>query len=156
LKDFAKIFILDWSFFLIRFLEALHLVVGVTKWHRWHETWHSHELLLSGSITCGSWHTRHLRIHHWDHWGHCSKSSCWVSCSIAASRCGTIGVHHLLLHSHLLSKHRLVLLEHLLMHSHLLVNHLLLVKHHLLRSVDLVAVLVGCRCHRHHTRHHSS
>jgi hypothetical protein len=45
------------SFFFIWFLEALHLVVGVTEWHGWHETWHSHELLLlqvlGRCISCG-------------------------------------------------------------------------------------------------------
>ena len=146
----------------------MHLVVGVTKWHCRHETWHSHELLLlhilSSRITSSStWHhSWHLWSHHWErHW---ISTKLWStgdrsSCGGSISSWSTICVHHLLLHCHLLSKHGLVLLVHLLMDSHLLIDHLLLVKHHLLLSVWSSSILVGGSghwSHWHHSWHHAS
>jgi len=137
----------------------LHLVVGVTKRHCWHETWHSHELLLlhilSTCITCGS--TWHHSWHHWEwHWvGTKLRSwSDWSSGSTVSSGI-SIRVEHLLLHSHLLSKHGLILLIHLLMECHLLVDHLLLVEHHLLLGSWSSSVFVSSWSHWHHTWHHS-
>jgi hypothetical protein len=124
--------------------------------------------VLGRCISCGwSWHHWHLWGHHWES-RHCICSELGSS----SSRCGlrsisissAVVIQKLLLHSHLLSEHCLILLIHLLVKSHLLIDHLLLVYHReLLRISSTISVLISGSCHWchwhhswHHTWHHSS
>ena len=93
-------------------------------------------------------------VYHWES-RHSSKGSGWVGSSVASSGSRAVCIHHLLLHFHLLTQHRLLLLEHLLVHWHLVYAIELLVEHHLLRG-DRITVIVCSWGHRRHTGHHAA
>lgn len=166
-------------------LVQLTLSTGGVAWihhrHCWDKAWHCHELLLVLSRSClicstcdrqRTWHCwSHWVLHHWEasHGSRtgrrlaiCCTSTRGTSSSSTSSSCLR---HHLLLHGHLLGKHRLILLIHLLMNSHLLIDELLLLQIDLLQLGRAIGSLgsicsgfVSCRrgsAHwRHHWRHH--
>jgi len=164
-------------------LAHLTLSTGDVAWiHHWHlgsKAGHCHELLLVLSLcclicsTCDRQHTRHCLshwvLHHWEatH-GSLTGRRLAVCCTRsrgASGRTTSSGClrHHLLLHGHLLGKHRLILLVHLLMNGHLLIDELLLLQidllqlgRALLRSicVGFVSCWCGSAHWRHHWRHH--
>jgi hypothetical protein len=115
------------------------LWVGHRHWHHWHE-------LLLGLVASWWHHSWHHLRHHWESSGHCwihvgEERVCGGVLSGPGSTSWCIGLgSQMLLHLHLLSKHRLVLLEHLLVHHHVLVHHLLLFHHKLLATGGITSL----------------
>ena len=131
-KILQKVSLEIFSFFFILAWECA-VLLSVCSWVLWIHHWHWHEALWELSlVSCWqstwwheSWHCHKLWLlgHHW----------CWGGRHTWSGGTSLLS-HHLLLHSHLLGQHSLVLLEHLLVHSHLLVDHLLLIHEHLVLS----------------------